>query len=356
MKKFFDKLRPEFAFNRYSLINSLKATLACLIGLLISRLFHLEQPQWVLISTLIVMSSQYRLGGALLKGYARLFATALGSSLAAAILFLFSKNLFLVYFCVFTLITLFIYLASNSKEYSYTYTLGAVTMVVIVISTNPQLHGAFNRVIEIMIGVTTAILVSRFIFPIHAEKLLYKNFSETLMMLKTVYQLFIREDKTFSLRSKDKNLEEEIIKNFSNQLVLLKEACTESSSVKRQEHKFIILLRLERRLLRSIYMLHYTLRVSLKTFSNIIKMQDFVNLHEQIVMAMENIARRIQDKKYIISKHNLEDKFKNIVPELRITLSNYDFEDKNKIHAFIFCLGHVVTVLTRMEKIVIDIQ
>jgi uncharacterized membrane protein YgaE (UPF0421/DUF939 family) len=343
--------------DNYAFINSLKATLACLIGLVLARdIFHFAQPQWVLISIIIVMAAQYRLGGAILKGYARLFATAIGSSFGSAILFFFPTHPLIIYITAFTLITLFIYLSSRSKDYAYAYSIGAVTIVIIVISDHPQLKYAFNRFFEIMLGVSLGILVSRFIFPIHAEKILYKNISNTLKKLNRVYRLFIQENKIFGLDPSEKSLEEDIFKNFTDQIVLLKEACTESQIVRKLHLKYLLFLRLERRLLRGIYMLHYTLRMSLTSFSKILKMQEFKLLHHEINLTIENLAEKIKDKNKPLIYLNLDETYRTIISNLMTILDQYSFDEKNKIHAFIFCLGHVIWVLKRMQKILSEIS
>lgn len=356
MFPFLQKLRPELAFNKYSFINSLKAILACCLGLLCVKLFNLSQPQWVLISIIIVMASQYRLGGAMLKGYARLFATAVGSSIAALIIFLFADNPVIVYLMLFTFIAIFIYLAANSKDYSYSYALGAVTMVIIVISNNPQLHNAFDRLFEIVLGVIIAILVSRFIFPIHAEKILHHNISETLELLKKVYCYSIREEKTFTLDAQEPNLEEQIIQNLAAQPVLLREACTETSHVRQNKFKYIIALRLERRLLRSIYMLHHTLRVSLPKFNAVLNLAEVKLLHKNIISTMDTLAKKINDRTISLPAYDLSKAYQEIIIKIRTIFDQYAFEDKNKIHAYLFCLGHVINLLNRMKKIIVEIN
>lgn len=347
-----EKLRPELIFNKNSLINSLKTVLACLIGMFLVRLFHLSQPQWVLISIIIVMAAQYRLGGAMLKGYARLFATALGSSIAALIIFLFSDNPAIVYTLLFLFIAVFIYLATNSKDYSYSYALGAVTMVIIVVSNNPQIHSALDRLIEIVLGVIIALFVSRFIFPIHAKKILEKNIANTLEQLKKIYCYSITEEKTFSVSSKESSFEDDIIQNLAAQPVLLREACTESSYVKENRFKYTVLLRLERRLLRTIYMLHLTLRVSLRDFKEILNMPEVKVLHKNIITMMDELSRKIKDKKVIISDINLNNFYNDIIVKIKPLFTQYSFENKNTIHAYLFCLQRMISLLDRMKKMV----
>lgn len=348
-KKFVDQLKTKVSFTRYGLINSLKTTFACLLGLLITTLLQIRQPQWVLISTLIVMSSQYRLGGALQKGYARLFATVVGSCLASGILFLFVGHPLLLHLVLFIFIASFTYLATTSAENSYAYSLGAVTMVIILVTSNPQLSNAFDRIIEILLGVSIGILVSRYVLPIHAEKILYRNMAYTLEILKKIYTLSISEKKTFNLNNRTIDLEEEIILHFSQQAQLLKEACAESSALKKNKFKYIVIIRLERRLLRSIYMLHLTLRLSLSKFHEIIAMPKFKALHQGIAIKIEELSKKICDHNVKLSPIELNKQYLEIAYTLRDTFDKYTFEDKNKIHAFIFCLGQVIKTLNRME-------
>jgi uncharacterized membrane protein YgaE (UPF0421/DUF939 family) len=341
--------------NRYGFINSLKTLFACLLGFTLARVFHLNQPQWVLISILIVMAAQYRLGAAMIKGYARLIATIIGSALAAALLFLFSSHPTFILTILFICIGVFIYLASNSKDFAYSYTIGAVTMVVILVSNNPQISSAMDRAMEIILGVVIGILVSRFILPIHATKILHTNIASTLKRLKELYQLSIREEKTFNLRSVDTDLEENIIKNFTNQPTLLKEACIESITIRQNRFKYLVLLRLERRLLRSVYLLHFTLRVSLKHFGDILSMAEFKILHKQIIDFIADLSGLALDPNYQIQTPALNNTYNEIIAKLRTTFDQYSFENKNKIHAFIFCLGHVIRVLNRINKILLEI-
>lgn len=356
IKNLINKFKPELTFNKYSFINSVKALLACCIGLVLVKIFNLAQPQWVLISIIIVMASQYRLGGAMLKGYARLFATAIGSCIAALIIFLFSDNVFVVYLLLFIFIGVFIYLASNSKDYSYSYALGAVTMVIIVVSNNPQIHSAFDRLFEIVLGVIVAILVSRFVFPIHAEKILHENIAKTLNVLKEIYRYSIREEKTFSIESEQPNLEEQIIQNLAAQPVLLREACTESFHVRDNRFKYTIVLRLERRLLRSIYMLHLTLRVSINKFKAVLTIPEVKTLHREIILNLQELAKLADHKATNFSPVDLTKMYQDIISQIREIFDQYSFEDKNKIHAYLFCLGHTINLMVRLRKILVEIN
>lgn len=348
--------KPGLKFNKYSFINAVKTILACIIGIAISQFFPIHQPQWVLITILIVMAAQYRVGAAFMKGYARVIATVMGASIASAILFLFSNNHIITYAILFFFLMIFLYFAGDSKDYSYAYALGAVTMVIILVSDNPQLKFALDRLIEILLGVIIAVLVSRFIYPIRAEKILYKNIAKTLNRLKVIYQYSIHEEKTFKLKSKELHLEDDVIQNFVLQPTLLKEACVESINVRKYQTKFVLLLRLQRGILRSIYMLHYTLRISLRHFSEIINMAEFKNIHTEIIEYISYLEKKISSKAPMTTTINLQQDYEMIIVKLKSMFDLYSFENKNKIHAFIFCLGHLIKVLSRTEKMISELK
>lgn len=341
--------------NKQSLINSFKTVLACLLGLVATHFLHIEMAQWVVISILIVMAGQYRVGGAIKKGYARLLATVIGGSLAAITLFFFSNNLLFTYIALFIFIFFFAYLASNSKDNTYLYAFGAVTMTIILLNPNPQIKAAYDRIIEILLGVSIAILVTRFVFPIHAGISLRLTTARILLALKEMYQLSICEEKTFFLISKKTDIEEEIVQYFSNQLVLLQEAVAESNEVKKKKLKYILLNRLERRLMRCIYMLHYTLKLSLKQYSHILTTTEFKKLHQSVMIALENLAKKMEKPSYTLPTIDLDSCYQEIILKIRPAFDEYTFENKNKLHAFIFCIGHLIIILNQMHKIISEL-
>jgi hypothetical protein len=126
--------------------------------------------------------------------------------------------------------------------------------------------------------------------------------------------------------------------------------------MKKQEFKYVIFLRLERRLLRSTYMLHYTLRLSLKHFSNILSMPELKLLNTGIIGSIEDIAERMLNKTHPIKETNLNYNYEKIITQVRNIFNQFTFEDKNKIHAYLFCLEHVIRTLNRMQQIVLDLD
>jgi uncharacterized membrane protein YgaE (UPF0421/DUF939 family) len=354
MKSILKIIKTDFKLDLNSLINSFKTTIACLIGFLLGKALHLAMPQWIIITILVVMAGQYRVGSAFKKGYSRLLATIFGAGLSILVLLSFT-NIIVIDSLIFICIAVFIYFASKSQDYSYAYSLGAVTMVIILISGNPQMKSAIDRTIEIMLGVIIALLTTRLIFPIHSKILLRKSIAATLRQLREIYELSICKEKTFHLIAKGSDIEDEINQALTNQLTLIQESIAESRTFKFNKFKYLVVNRLERRLLWCIYMLHYTLKLSLKRFDYIIKMTEFIHLHNNILISLDGLAKKIQSKNYQLPEIDLEHIFQNITKNIRPLFDQYHFEDKNKIHSFLFCMDRLIKNITQLQKIITEL-
>ncbi|MGB8286286.1 MAG: FUSC family protein [Candidatus Aquirickettsiella gammari] len=176
-----------FRLDNDRLVHSLKTAIALLFGLLFSYFFKLPlQGQWVLISILVVMCAQSRVGAILQKSYMRFLGTVIGAIVASLTLWLVYPNV--VYttliLCVATM--LFSYIADSPSTWSEVGPLGAVTLVVIVVAQNPSFNTVMSRFLEINLGIVIALLVSRFIWPLHSRTQLRYILIHTLHELKNL--------------------------------------------------------------------------------------------------------------------------------------------------------------------------
>src|SRR3990167_4305442 len=60
------------------LIHSLKTAIACIIGLILTKLIQFPSDLWIVVSILVVMCAQMYVGSALYKAYLRFLGTTLG--------------------------------------------------------------------------------------------------------------------------------------------------------------------------------------------------------------------------------------------------------------------------------------
>ncbi|WP_243470143.1 FUSC family protein, partial [Coxiella burnetii] len=198
-------------------IASFKTALACLIGLIIGELLHLSMPQWVLITIVVVMATTIRIGGTIQKSYFRLLGTLIGAVLAAGTLYLLGDQPTIIHILLILLLAVFSYLASSSSDISQFGLLGATTMVMILDARTPTLKTALDRTLEIFLGIVIAILVTRFIFPAHAKKLLRFSIANTIKQFQALYKLFVTHKLTKESLAEQEKIENNIITDVSKQ-------------------------------------------------------------------------------------------------------------------------------------------
>lgn len=191
-----------FRLDNDRLVHSLKTAIALLFGLLFSYFFKLPlQGQWVLISILVVMCAQSRVGAILQKSYMRFLGTVIGAIVASLTLWLVYPNVVYTILILCLATVLFSYIADSSSTWSEVGPLGAVTLVVIVAAQNPSFNTVISRFLEINLGLVIALLVSRFIWPLHSRTQLRYSLIHTLDALKNLVKQLeeftsVKADKT----------------------------------------------------------------------------------------------------------------------------------------------------------------
>lgn len=214
---------------RYSLINSLKAVVASAIAYLVGYLSGnwlniSEMYTWIVITVLVVMSSQPNLGGALEKAKMRFWGTLIGAMFSIIIILIFPNFWIAQFIFGLCIISIGVFVATNSSKYTYAGVLGSVTVAIILFSSEVSLSTACYRTLEVLIGITIAIVVNRYFFPIHAHKRINQSFSDTVHCIHALNKkLFITEDYD--------NVLVEVFSHFSKQIALQKEIKYENSRV-----------------------------------------------------------------------------------------------------------------------------
>lgn len=338
--------------NIISLINSFKTALACLIGLTVTTLAHVPSPQWTLVTILVVMVTQNRVGGAIRKGSSRFFATITGALLGALILFLFAQHIYVLYALLVICIFVLTYFAGIVKNYQDAFTLSSVTIVMILVTNNPQLHHAYDRFIEIMLGVIIALSVTKFIFPIHSKLILRGNLASILRQTSELYAQAICKKQSLHSISQYSSLEESIVQNLTLQPILLQEALLESIKFKKKKSHFTTIHGLERRLLRAIYLLYEAVKAPNALLKIILRSEDFVLLNQDIIQTMQNIIEKLETKKVTSVQPDMKVHLNKIILTIKNNWPNTDFAEQIKLGAFIFCTQYLLKILHRLNVVV----
>jgi uncharacterized membrane protein YccC len=334
------------------LIHSLKTAIAFLLGTFIVRIFNFPlQGRWVLITILVVMCSQSRVGAIMQKSYMRFLGTILGAFIAALTLWSVYPSVVWTTLILCLTTALFSYIADSPSYLSEAGPLGAVTVVIILIGQDPSYASVLSRFFEISLGITIALLVSRFIWPLHSRTQLRYIMTNTLQNLtKLLQQLAL-----FTSTEAEKNYElyeDKIINRFTSQAKLLDEVMRESFGRSTLAQRFRNILRAEREVLRCISLMKNALmnfsELARLSFNHQPQVQKTYAVSHQL---FEALIEQLSDKasKNTVGLLDRLDWEKEMRHELNpLVTSN---SDKLSLDLFIFAAESLLTQLNLMNSL-----
>lgn len=147
---------------RSHLLHGIKTGLACLMAHALTTWFNLELGYWAAITAVIVM--QVYVADSIRMCLYRFTGTAIGAALGAAAIFLLPDTPVWIGVSIFLTTAL----CSSMTFYNVRYKMAAITVVIVItasIGAPDRLSYGTARVIEIVIGVFCAFLVSVLVFP-----------------------------------------------------------------------------------------------------------------------------------------------------------------------------------------------
>jgi uncharacterized membrane protein YgaE (UPF0421/DUF939 family) len=283
--------------NKYSAINAMKAILAVSIALTVGNytgfLFGIQEMYvWMVITVLVVMSTQPNLGGAIDKALMRFVGTVVGAVISILLILIFDKDLQIV--LVMPFLALAVYVAGSSSRFSYAGTLSAITLTIIIFNEHPSLHLALYRGAEISIGISIALIVNRFFFPIRAGTRLKQSYSKSIYQIRDFFSILFVER-----NSEHVKLQESLFYEFSKHLSLLKELKYEQSSKNVKEYDKMGLY--IRRLYRYMIVMYEYMEVSVS--QNAVPVEEdnevFEIFKKHVVESLTYIATDMKDGKRI---------------------------------------------------------
>jgi len=248
IQQFFSRLK----LNHNRAIHGLKTAFACIIGLSIAKFFNWPSGQWVPITIMVVMSAQAHFGAALQKAYMRFLGTVAGVLITVLTLFFFSHDLIVVFLVVFFVCLICAYIASRPDDISYAGTLGGVTVILTLTGQQVGIEYAMQRGLYIVLGIAIALLVSRFLFPIHARDRLRVHIATTLRNLQKLFFKAAQIQAEPGGTVIDEKLEAILIEDLIEQPRLIHEACLGSRAFAAKRELFTNVINVERNINRLI--------------------------------------------------------------------------------------------------------
>ena len=138
------------------LVHSLRTAIACVVSLLVARLFRLPEAYWAPITTVVITQSS--LGAALAVSWHRFLGTVLGALVGAAMATYFGPHA--VAFGIGVFVLGMIRLVTHSDLNGYRFGGVALAIVLLVPRTEPAWQIAFHRFVEVSIGIGVALMFS----------------------------------------------------------------------------------------------------------------------------------------------------------------------------------------------------
>lgn len=331
-----------FNFNRYRVIHSVKTAIGCLIGVVIEKYYNLPSGQWIPITIMVVMSAQTHFGGALRKAYMRFFGTVSGILATTAVLYFFGNYISVIFVAVFVVCMIFTYVASSNGDISYAGTLGGVTMLLTLTGQQATIETAMQRGVYIVVGIIIALLVSRFIFPIHARNRFRYHVSTTLRNLQKLYHKTIQ-------REVDIKLVDIVAKDiYFDQPRLITEAASGSLSFSSNKIFFTEIVNSERQLNRLINLIHLSLRED-----SLIVAKDFHKLIENSLSYLADCFENIKQPQAMTDLDNAVNKIAQLVEK---TSKNDETFKIITEYSFVFFLEQILKELENMQKLIIKVN
>ena len=330
------------------LIHSLKTALACLISFVAASHLHFQMTPWIVITTLVVMCAQINVGSVIQKSWMRFLGTLTGSLFSIITLNFFGNDIFISTIVVIIAAIFFSFIATSTKSYSESGTLGAVTVVIILFGVNPDVQTGIERFLEISLGILIAAVVSQFVFPIHAKTHLRRNQAATINKIRALYMnLFyssLSSDNTHIMG----NLDEEIVKSLIMQRKLAGEARKEKWGNAFNIDYFQQSLWCEKEIIRSIIFMFYAWE---KTYTLDIMEKNKLLLdsfHHEIINTLENISACISQK---TTPTHIKSVNIIMLKEALDNTNSLQPEEKRSIDAFVFCAEILIERLNRIMNI-----
>ena len=329
------------------LTHGLKTAFACLIGFGITRALHFYVDQWLIITIIVVMCAQISVGSMIQKSYMRFLGTLIGSIIAALTLYFFNVDEVVFAIVIAVSVLIFSYIATSEKSFNEAGTLGAVTIVIILISQNPTLTLVVERFIEISAGILVAALVSQFVLPIHASKHLRDTQAATLRQLRDFYLATLKSDDSQQvLLESYQKLDESIALSLIKQRKLATDSARELFVGVFNQKQFQELLQSEKEILRSIAVMHHVYAVSPTARVLFISEQMQNAFHANIVATLENVA-------IDIAKAKKEKKI--ILPDVQVLKEfvfsqeeNFSRQERVYLDAYLFAAETLVAQLSHL--------
>jgi uncharacterized membrane protein YccC len=319
-----------------------------LVGFGFIKSTHLPVDQWVIVTIIVVMCAQINVGSVIQKSYMRFLGTLTGSLFAVLTLSLFGKSYFVIACAIALASMLFSFIATNPKSFRDAGTLGAVTVVIILLGQNPSVRTAAERFLEISAGILIAALVSQLILPIHARTHLRRTQADTMKQLREYYIETIITEPNLEVSITAQEVDENIVKLFMAQRGLAKESVREPLGTAFNPAHFNALLKCEKEIFRSIIFMQYALDMLPNGRKNLFALPAMQHFNETICTAFEKLAKAITQQ---LSADIVIPSLQPIKEAVTLVSRDAASDDITHLNAVLFCAEILTKHLSELANL-----
>ncbi len=175
------------------LIRSLRLILALSSGSLFAHIIHIPMSSWVFITTAVIVFDQDTVGGTINRSFMRFFATFAGAIISLICILLIKDYTWLIWTIVLLSNFGFAYFYIGKKQ-SYIGLLASITLAMLLLGNKPpDLYTGIYRVMDILIGVSFALLSMLLFFPEYAlnklPTLITSLIQDNINLIKSIEKL-----------------------------------------------------------------------------------------------------------------------------------------------------------------------
>lgn len=333
--------------DRDRLLNSAKTAVACLLGFFIARIFELPMSAWILITIIVVMSAQINVGGVVIKSSMQFIGTIIGALVSGIVLVFFKDQIVPLTCILFISIFAFSYIASNQRETSNIGLLGATTIIMILLAQEPTYKTALLRFLEIILGVSLAFVMSKFVFPIHAYQKIYDNIASIMDGCFQLYEALW--ENTHNEQDQFEEKEVSIINVFAAQRKLAREAVSELSSKTANQITYAKILKSQREIFRYICLMHQALTKIPPT----LELEKHLSLFNQhVYLWLEQLVKGLKNNDFKLESGKITNKELIALIKGFTQTSPPSSSQQLALDAFFFCALNLVRELRRLTRLI----
>ncbi|RTL10416.1 MAG: FUSC family protein [Neisseriaceae bacterium] len=180
-----------FTLDKNRVIRALRLVLALAAGIVTAYLIKIPMSGWITVTTTVVLFDQETIGGAINRSKLRFLATLFGSLIALVCILFFHDNWLIIWSVLSISCFVYAYIFMGSKK-SYIGVLGIATMAILIFGSNggTSLQHAMYRIIDIVIGISFALLSMLLFFPQYAinksHQLIFKALDDITNLIKNI--------------------------------------------------------------------------------------------------------------------------------------------------------------------------